>query len=126
MNNFLELSGLPHTWIVDLDGTIVKHNGHKTLSGDVFLPGALEFLSSIPIQDTIIILTARKEEDKDKTINFLRKNNVRYNHIIFNIPTGERILLNDSKPSGLVCAYSLPVQRDCGFATDVFKINDKL
>jgi len=25
----LKLSSLPKTWIIDLDGTILKHNGYK-------------------------------------------------------------------------------------------------
>ena len=26
----LRLSSLPHTWVLDLDGTLVRHNGYKT------------------------------------------------------------------------------------------------
>ena len=33
----LVLSGLPHTWVLDLDGTIVLHNGYKMYGEDVFL-----------------------------------------------------------------------------------------
>jgi hypothetical protein len=28
------LSPLPHTWIFDMDGTIVKHNGYKDGGGE--------------------------------------------------------------------------------------------
>ena len=41
------LSSLPKTWLIDIDGTIVKHNGH--LNGeDELLSGVLEFFVKIP------------------------------------------------------------------------------
>lgn len=67
----LTLSPLSHTWILDFDGTLVIHNGYKT-GEDHFLPGALEFLHSIPKDDVIIILTAREPEAKDRTESFYR------------------------------------------------------
>ena len=41
----LRLSPLKHTWVLDFDGTLVKHNGYKT-GNDEWLPGAVEFLRS--------------------------------------------------------------------------------
>lgn len=41
--NKLILSTLAHTWILDLDGTIVKHNGYKLDGTDTLLEGAKEF-----------------------------------------------------------------------------------
>ena len=46
----LTISLLGHTWILDFDGTLVVHNGYKT-GEDKFLPGAKEFLQSIPAED---------------------------------------------------------------------------
>lgn len=116
MTKILNLSPLPHTWILDLDGTLVVHNGYSE-GEDTWLPGALEFLRSIPEEDYILILTARFEADAPaKTKAFLAKYNVRYNHIIFNMPQGERILLNDTKPSGLVCAHAVAMARNQGVA----------
>ncbi len=123
----LRLSPLPHTWVLDFDGTLVRHNGYKT-GEDEWLPGALDFLRSIPEQDCIIILTARFEEDAPaKTRTFLEKHGVRYDHILFNIPQGERILINDAKPSGLRCAYALSPARDAGPAPSYrFQIDETL
>ena len=45
------LSTLGHTWILDLDGTVVKHNGYKLDGEDSFLPGAEQFLRGIPEKD---------------------------------------------------------------------------
>lgn len=122
MKNKYFLSPLGKTWIFDLDGTILKHNGYKIDGKDSFLDGALEFLIQIPIDDMIIILTARTNDISEETIAFLTSNNVRYDHIIFNAPHGERVLINDSKPSGLPTAVSINTQRDeflnCEFIID--------
>lgn len=110
--NQLVLSPLGHTWILDLDGTIVKHNGYKIDGYDSFLEGAKEFLDSIPEGDMIIFLTSRKETEREQTARFLAENGVRYEYIIFGVPFGERILMNDRKPSGLQMSIALSGERD--------------
>jgi ribonucleotide monophosphatase NagD (HAD superfamily) len=106
------LSPLGHTWILDLDGTILKHNGYKTDGEDSFVPGAKEFLDSIPPADKVIFITSRKEEYKSVTENFLQKNGIRADAIIYDAPYGERILINDRKPSGLETAIAVNINRD--------------
>ena len=108
----LVLSTLGHTWILDIDGTIVKHNGYKTDGVDSFLPGAKEFLKSIPEKDMIIFITSRSDETRKITESFLQNNEIRYDCIIFNAPYGERIIINDNKPSGLKMGYSVSLNRD--------------
>ena len=108
----LEMSSLPKTWILDLDGTIVKHNGYKIDGKDSLLSGAKELLSQIQDEDYVIIVTSRKLEYKELTESFLQENNIRYDHIIFEAPYGERILINDNKPSGLKMAYAIDTDRD--------------
>ena len=108
----LKLSSLPHTWILDVDGTIVKHNGYKIDGYDTLLPGVKEFFASLPSQDRVILLTARKAEYLPALKDFLTKNQIRYDHIITDVPMGERILVNDNKPSGLKCAYAVNKERD--------------
>ena len=108
----LVLSGLPHTWVLDLDGTIVVHNVYKMYGEDVFLDGAKEFLCSIPEDDMIVFLTSRKKEYANRTEEFLNKNGIRYNAIVYEAPYGERILVNDNKPSGLKMAYAVCMERD--------------
>ena len=111
-SNDLVLSPLGHTWILDLDGTIVKHNGYKIDGVDTFLPGAKEFLNQIPEGDLVVFLTSRTDEYKDLTVRFLLENGVKYHYIIFNAPFGERILVNDDKPSGLRCSIAVGFERD--------------
>lgn len=44
----IRISPIPKTWILDLDGTLVVHDGPYIMGKDKFLPGAREFLDSIP------------------------------------------------------------------------------
>lgn len=108
----LVLSTLGHTWIFDIDGTIVKHNGYKIDGKDTFLDGAKEFLDGLPEKDMIVFMTSRTEEYRNITETFLKENKIRYDYIIFGVPYGERILVNDEKPSGLKTSISINSQRD--------------
>lgn len=126
MNNTeLILSPLNKTWIFDFDGTIVEHNGYKK-GEDHFLPGAKEFLLNIPPDDFILILTAREKDAAKMTESFLHENGIRYNHIIYEIPMGERLLFNDSKPSGLKMSYAIECARNNGLENLSIIIDDTL
>ena len=95
-----------------MDGTLVKHNGYKEDGIDMLLAGAKEYLAEIPLEDKIIIVTSRTEEYREMTIRFLRENGIRYDEILFDMPFGERILVNDRKPSGLDMAVAVNLNRD--------------
>lgn len=119
------VSSLGKTWIFDLDGTLVKHNGYKIDGRDSWLEGAKEFLSHISAQDRIIFLTSRTKEERECTEAFLEDSAIRYDEIIYNMPYGERILINDMKPSGLKTALAINTERDI-FMKDCFEINEEL
>lgn len=106
------MSTLPKTWILDLDGTVVKHNGYKIDGEDSLLPGAKEYIDAIPADDRVVILTSRTDEYRDSTLRFLEEKGIRYDDILFNMPMGERIVINDRKPSGLDMAYAVNLDRD--------------
>ena len=112
MENKLTLSTLGHAWLLDLDGTIVKHNGYKIDGRDSLLDGAKEFLESIPECDNIIFLTSRKAEYKEQTEEFLKENSIRYDEILFDLPYGERVLLNDKKESGMITGIAMNKERN--------------
>lgn len=112
MEEQLTLSTLPKTWIFDLDGTLVKHNGYKLDGKDTLLAGVKEYLSEIPEEDKIVIFTSRTEEYKELTLQFLIENDIRYDKILFDMPMGERIVVNDRKPSGIDMAVAVNVDRD--------------
>ena len=111
-----ELStNLSHTWFIDLDGTILKHDGLFNEGGDELLPGVHELWEAIPVDDCIIITTARKPMYEKETVDFLKKSHLRYDHIIFGLAHGERIIMNDEKPGGLQTAIAWNVKRNVGF-----------
>ena len=121
----MKLSSLNKTWILDLDGTIVKHNGYLIDGQDTLLPGIKKFLEQISTDDFVIIVTARRIEYREQTEIFLRDNQIRYDVIVWNTPNGERILVNDIKPNGLHTAIAINTVRDeaCG---KKFVIDDNL
>ena len=119
MDKDLVLSSLGHTWLLDLDGTILKHNGYKTDGEDTFLEGAEEFLRNIPEKDMVIFLTSRTDDERERTELFLKNNHIRYAHIIYNMPYGERILVNDKKNSGLKTAIAVNGDRDIFFKRNI-------
>lgn len=112
MGNTLVLSTLSKTWVFDLDGTLLKHNGYKIDGIDTVLPGVIDYLNKIPLDDKIVIFTSRTEEYKQITLDFLSKNEIRYDEILFNMPLGERILVNDRKPSGLDMSVAMNLDRN--------------
>lgn len=112
MKENMVLSTLPKTWIFDLDGTLLKHNGYKQDGRDTVLSGAKEYLAELPDEDKVVILTSRTEEYREETLCFLGENGIRYDIILFGMPMGERILVNDRKPSGLDMAVAVNLDRD--------------
>ena len=112
MERELIMSTLPKTWIFDLDGTLLKHNGYKIDGEDTLLAGAKEYLDMLPAEDKVVILTSRTEEYREQTLEFLRHNSVRYDEILFCMPMGERIVVNDRKPSGINMAVAVNVDMD--------------
>ena len=118
MKKKIKLSkNLSHTWFFDLDGTILKHNGYIDDKKDTLLNGVNEFFKKIPSKDIIIITTSRDKKNSKKTINYLKKMKIRFDKIIFNLPYGERILLNDIKPkNNLKTAISINLKRNSGLS----------
>ena len=108
-------TNLRHTWFFDLDGTILKHNGLWEDGEDSLLPGVKDLWRSIPMDDYIVITTARRPMYKEVTAHFLKDNHIRYDYLLFGIGHGERIVVNDEKPKGLQTAIAWNVKRDRGF-----------
>jgi len=111
-----KLSNLPKTWLIDIDGVIFEHNKYlkNNVGKERLLPGVKKFFDNIPKDDKIILLSARSKKWKEYTIKQLRINKVRYDTIIFDLPAGERILINDIKPSGLKTAIAINIKRNKG------------
>ncbi len=121
----MKISNLKHTWILDIDGTLVKHNGYKIDGYDTLLEGVKEFFETLSPDDKVVLLTARKEEFLPTLKNFLKENNIHYDYLLTDMPMGERILVNDRKPSGLDMAFAVNKNRDENFIFK-YKIDESL
>lgn len=126
MKKSIVLSSLNHTWFIDIDGTIFKHNGYKFDGHDSLLPGVKEFFESIPEDDLIILVTSRTDEYKNLTLKSLEENKIKYDEIIFNAPYGERIVVNDNKLSGLKTGKCINIERDEGLNNILVEIDREL
>jgi uncharacterized HAD superfamily protein len=107
----INLSNLNQTWFIDIDGVILKHNGYMQ-NGDELNNNVVSFFRKIPKHDYIILITSRKKIYKDITEKFLKNKKIRFNHIIYDLPVGERIIINDKKPRGLKTAIAINIKRD--------------
>ncbi len=106
---------LSHTWFIDLDGTIIEHNSHLN-KNEKLLDGVKIFFKKIPKKDKIIITTSRNKKYIVNTKKFLKKNKIRFDKIISDLPAGERIIINDIKPKdNLKTAISINLKRNSGF-----------
>ena len=123
--SMFEFSSLTKTWILDVDGTLLKHNGYKIDGYDTLLDGVEAFFEHLPKEDKVVLLTARKEEFLPALEEFLKENNIRYDYLLCDMPMGERILVNDRKPSGLDMAFSVNKDRDKALNI-TYKINEEL
>lgn len=121
----LRLSALPKTWIIDLDGVIFRHNSHLT-GPDVLLDGVKAFFGRIPAEDSIVIFTAREERFRAATLASLQAHGLRWTQILFGLPVGERICINDRKPSGLAMSHAVNLERDRGLADLAVAIDPSL
>ncbi len=121
----LRLSTLPHTWLIDLDGVIMPHNGH--LRGDEgLLPGARELWASIPPGDCVVVMSARGEEHGAAALALMAAAGLRVDRALFGLPVGERILINDAKPGGLLTALAVNLERDKGLASVAVELSADL
>ena len=121
----LRLSALGHTWLIDLDGVVCPHNGH--LRGDeTLLPGVREFWATIPVGDCVVLLSARGVEHQAAALALLAAAGLRVDHALFGLPFGERILINDAKPSGLLTALAVNVVRDAGLEGIALEVSPDL
>ena len=103
----------------------MRHNGHKIDSRDMLLDGVSEFFASLPKGDKVILLTARSKSEVANLERFLMSHNIRFDEIISDLPFGKRILINDTKPSGLKTAFAINKVRDEKFNIKV-EIDEKL
>jgi len=96
------------TLFVDFDGTTFEH------ATENILPGTKEKFDEWHEKGyTIIITTARPSSAKEQTIKALDDNELYYDAVIFDLPNGDRVVLNDLK-EGRERAFAYNVERNGG------------
>ena len=126
-------SKIGKTWFFDLDGTLLKNTSNEKLDQIISRHGktshrqeealmsSKQFLKNIPKSDKVVLTTARAKRHKDHTIKVLEYVGIKYDQIIFDIPSGARILVNDIKQKVAVkneheikTAFAINVKRNEG------------
>jgi len=106
------------TIFCDIDGTLVEHENIPNYTTPLkVLPGTLEKLQKWNKEGyKIILITSRKEEDKEKLKKSLEEAGIIYHDLIMNLPSGTRYLINDRKPSSMLTqrAVAFEIERNQG------------
>lgn len=106
------------TIFIDIDGTILRHNGNlseQIMTTPEVLPKVLERFNEWNKKGYHIVLTTgRKECMREMTVKALLAGGVFYDQLIMGLPRGERILINDTKPEMDNTASAFVVKRNMG------------
>lgn len=110
---------LPKTLFMDIDGTLVEHkNPHLTSLPSHkmnVLDGTIEKLLEWNKKGyTIILVTGRRESNREITVKQLQEAGIFYDQLIMGIGRGPRVVVNDLKPNGMISAHSFNIVRDSG------------
>ena len=111
----------PASIFIDLDGTLIRHDGSRSLGSGEY--GILKELTPSPIMqlnklyldgNKIVITTARHESNRNSLESSLSAIGIMYDQLIMGLSGGPRVLVNDSKPSlpGFMTAWSINTARD--------------
>jgi hypothetical protein len=103
MDEKTKFDNLPKTIICDIDGCIFKHMGNLCnmhLEESVLLNGVKEKFDEWDKKAyRIVLLTGRRESMREITEKQLRKNGLFWDVLVMGATRGERVLINDLKPS---------------------------
>ena len=106
-----------NTYFIDFDGTLVYTTDPLSYDPDIvkIIPNSLSKLKKIKEENAIIIITTARK-NKEKIIELLSHLQIPYDHLITNLSSGQRILINDKKPYfPLLCtASAYQPDRDIG------------
>jgi ribonucleotide monophosphatase NagD (HAD superfamily) len=113
----------PKTFIIDIDGVIIKHLGAGAHAQweqlfPVLLPGTIDFLTTAEAKSScIILMTARPECCREDLVKQLRLHGVFWDQLIMGVSHGTRVLINDIKPPGVQSAVAINLPRNEGLAS---------
>lgn len=106
------------TLFIDIDGTILRHQGtfsEISMKEANLLPDARERLNEWCSKEYKIILTTGRRESMRKTTELqLDRLGVPYDQLVMGLSKGNRIVINDRRPSGDDTAFAININRDYG------------
>jgi histidinol phosphatase-like enzyme len=116
----MKVEGLK-TLFIDIDGTLLYHNGEanmQTKYSPRLLPGVTEKLAEWEEKGyRVILLTGRKESEREETIKQLSQVGIQYDKLIMGLSRGDRVIINDTKPdSDEPTAVAICVKRNKGIS----------
>ena len=110
------------SYFIDIDGTIFPHmtgnqlnDVYKTEHISGILPGVVDYWNNIIMpEDIVVFTTARPQKYRQYTERNLKFHGLRYNHLLMDLGTGSRTLINDISPEQSVKAIGINVPRNGG------------
>ena len=106
------------TLFIDIDGTLFEHKGtfsNIALTESTLLPNAREKMDEWCSKEyRIILTTARRESLRNRTESELQRLCIPYDCLVMGISKGQRVLINDRRPSGDDTAFAINIDRDTG------------
>lgn len=108
----------PKCIISDIDGVIFHHGGDvssQTVGIAQLLPGVVEKFKEWDRRGyRIILITGRRESEREKTLLQLNYAGIFYDQLIMGVGGGCRVLINDKKPDGSISAIAVNLNRNEG------------
>lgn len=112
----------PKTLFIDIDGTLLQHQGCGITQAHQNLPKLSGVLNKFNEWDrknyNIILVSGRRESERALTIKQLESVGIVYDQLILGIGGGVRVLINDTKPdSDDPTAIAIVVKRNEGLSS---------
>lgn len=106
------------TIFLDIDGTILKHQGSLTLlmtEPAQVISGVIDKLNEWEGRGfNIVLTTGRKESQRELTERQLENLGIFYDQLIMGIGGGPRYLVNDKQSNGTKMAFAYNIERNQG------------
>lgn len=105
-------------YFIDIDGCIFFHYDglYNILTNNhILLDGVKELFIKIRENgDYIVLTTARPESMRSLTINQITSCGLWFDQLVMGLPVGPRVVINDTKPNGMMTAIAINVKRNGG------------
>lgn len=108
----------PSTIFLDIDGTLLKHQGSLSKTGimpPVLLDNVHDKLDQWDKKGyRIILITGRKESMREITEKQLKLVGINYDQLIMGVGNGPRYMINDSSEESQETVFGITVERNKG------------